>query len=234
MEGDRGQRDRRRRAGVPMRSFAPSRGDAAAARLELNRGGTHLTVRAAEINALCRAVFAGVTPKVAADDGRVAVDYPRLTLGGLLGRPAHRAEIELSPALPWTLAFAGGVEDSAMDLRGLEVTAFDVTGGVGNLRLLLPAPQGDIRVRVEGGASGLTVLRPTAVPVALQIAGGASRLTFDGDRYGAIGGVTRLESHGRDHGAGRYEIEIFGGGTDLNIAEVGDNHPEPESTSGSV
>lgn len=221
MERDRGHQDRQRRSGLPMRTFAPSRGDATAARLELIRGGTHLTVRAAEIDGLCRAVFAGIAPKAAATDGQVTVEYPRFTLAGLLRRPAHRAEIELNPALPWTLTFAGGVEDSAIDLRGLDVKRFAVTGGASNLRLLLPAPRGIVRVRFEGGASTLTVLRPTAVPAALQVTGGASRLTFDGERYGAIGSVTKLESHSRDHNRGRYEIDIFGGGTDLTITETG-------------
>lgn len=203
-----------------MRTFAPPPGDATAARLELTRGRRHLTIQVTEIHELCRAVFAGVAPRVAADHGRVRIAYPRFTLAGPLRHRAHRAKIELNPALPWTLTFTGGVGDSAMDLRGLDLSGFEVTGGASNLELLLPAPRGDVRVCIDGGASRLTLLRPTDVPAMLWVAGGASRLTFDGERYGAVGGVTRLETHGNNE-RNRYEIEVLGGASDLTIAEVG-------------
>lgn len=199
-----------------MRTFAPPRGEATAGRLELIRGRKHLTIHVAEIDELCRAAFAGVAPRVAVERGRVRIAYPRFTLR----HPAHRAEIKLSPALPWTLTFVGGVGDSAMDLRGLDLSGFEITGGASNLRMLLPAPRGDVRVRIDGGGSRLTLLRPADVPAMLRIAGGASRLTFDGERYGAIGGVTRLESHGHNRDHHHYKIEVLGGATDLTIAEV--------------
>lgn len=53
----------------------------------------------------------------------------------------------------------------------------------------------------------------------LNIRGGATRLAFDGERYGAIGGETRLETpnHGSDDG--QYELEILGGARELTVAE---------------
>jgi hypothetical protein len=65
----------------------------------------------------------------------------------------------------------------------------------------------------------LTLLRPAGVAATLGIAGGASRLTFDGERYGAIGGETRLET-ANAASADRYEIEITGGASKLVVAEA--------------
>lgn len=122
-----------------MRTFAPPRDGATQGRLVLSRGRKLLTVRATEIDELCRAEFTGIAPRAS------------------------------------------------------------------NVRLLLPTPRSGVHVRIGGGASGVTVLRPPGIPA--------------GDRYGAIADFTRLESDDRDRQPGHYEIEILGGASDLTIAE---------------
>lgn len=136
-----------------MRTFAPPRDGATQGRLVLSRGRKLLTVRATEIDELCRAEFTGIAPRAS------------------------------------------------------------------NVRLLLPTPRSGVHVRIGGGASGVTVLRPPGILAVLQVGGGVTRLTFDGDRYGAIADFTRLESDDRDRQPGHYEIEILGGASDLTIAE---------------
>jgi len=73
-----------------------------------------------------------------------------------------------------------------------------------------------VHVRFEGGASKVTLLHPQVAAV-LRVAGGASRLAFDGQRYGAVGGETRLESPGAGDAADRYEIEVGGGASELTV-----------------
>lgn len=201
-----------------MQTFAPPRGDATAARLELIRG-RRVTVRAARIGELCRAAFSARLPKTSGADGQVRIEYPRFAFAGFR-RPAHFADIELNAALPWAITLTGGIGDATIDLHALGMVGLDVTGGVSSVRMLLPPPQGGVRVRIESGASGLTLLRPPGVPATLRITGGASRLTFDDERYGAIGGRTELVSPGAGHTRDRYEIDILGGATDLTITEA--------------
>jgi len=187
--------------------------------LELRRGGTHVAIRGGGIDALCRARFERVTPRASARGGRVSIEYPRFSLAGLFRHPAHRAEIELTPALPWSIAVHGGLGASSLDLRGLELHDFQLAGGASGLRLLLPIARGIVRIRVEGGASKLALLLPREVAAVLQITGGASRLAFDGQRYGAIGGETRLETPNAEAAEDRYLIEIAGGVSELTVAE---------------
>lgn len=202
-----------------MRAFAPRRGEATLARLELVRG-RGVTLHAAQNGGeLCRAVLPGRAPKATNDNGCVRIEYPRLTRPRLARRPDHRSEIELNALLPWTLHFLRGLGDSAVDLRALELVGLRVTGGASNVRLLLPQPRGDVRVRIENGASNVALVRPAHVPASLGITGGATRLTFDGERYGAVGGATRLVSSATPTGTG-YEIEVVGGASDLTITEV--------------
>ena len=196
--------------------------DAAEGYLELKRGGTYITIRAGGSHALCRARFWGATPRADARGGRVSIEYPRLSLAGLFRHPAHRAEIELSPTLPWSIAVQGGLGDSSLDLRGLELRTFQLAGGASVLRLMLPIARGTVRVRIEGGATKLTLLRPRGVAAVLRILGGGSRLAFDGERYGSIGGETRLETANADSIQDRYDIEIAGGASELTISEHDD------------
>lgn len=189
------------------------------ARLELTHGGTHVAVRAAEIDDLCRAEFNGVAPNAAAEAGRVTIAYPRFSVRELLRRQAHSAEIELTAALPWSIVFDGGLGDSSADLRGLDLRDFQITGGAGGLRLVLPAPRGVVRVQIGGGASKVTVLHPEGTAVALRIAGGSSKLRFDGQDFGSLGGETRLETPNAGSTADRYELEILGGASELTVAE---------------
>ena len=203
-----------------MKAFTAPRTDAREAHLELIRGGTHITIGAAEIDELCRAAFDGVSPRAAAEDGHVTIAYPRFSFAGLIRHPSHRAKIELSGRLPWSIALAEGLGDSSLDLRGLELRGLDIGGGAANVRIVLPATSEPVSVRVGGGASKVTLLRPPRSAAVLNIGGGATRLAFDGERYGAIGGETRLESPGAGEASDRYEIEIGGGASELTVARA--------------
>lgn len=183
------------------------------------RRAKHLTVRAAAMDALCRGAFVGWTPKARAADGRVTIEYPRPAFAWFPGRP-RRVEIDLNAALAWSLAVRGGVRDATLDLGGLEVRTLDLHGGAADVRVVLPAPYGRVRVTVRGGASNVAFLRPAGVAATLRIGGGASRLTFDEERYGAVGGETRLETSDAGSAADRYELEITGGASRLVVAEL--------------
>ena len=63
----------------------------------------------------------------------------------------------------------------------------------------------------------MTVRRPSEVPVRLQIRGGASKLAFDEQAFGAVGGRTQLQSEGFREVADRYEIAIGGGASNLTV-----------------
>jgi hypothetical protein len=199
-------------------TFSAPLGHARDGRLELRRA-TKVAVRAGAIDGLCRASFKGAAPRTRTESGRVVLLYPRFSLASLRRPPSPRAEIELNAALPWSLAIAGGLGDSTLDLRAVDLRVLDVEGGARGVRVMLPRPRGRIRVAISGGASDVTFLRPTGVSAIVRVAGGASRIQFDGERYGAIGAGTRLETPAAGLQPDHYEIEIDGGATKLTVAE---------------
>ena len=72
----------------------------------------------------------------------------------------------------------------------------------------------------DGGASGVRLTRPDGVPVRLQVRGGASKLAFDAQAFGAIGGGVRLQSPGFEDAAGRYDVIVGGGASRLTVASA--------------
>jgi len=173
----------------------------------------HLAAGAPE-GKLYRAHFSGRPPTVRVADGAVTVQYPRFSL---LDFRKLGAEIALSAELPWELEFSGGISKLRASLEDLELAGLSLRGGASAVEIDLPAPKGLVPIRVLGGASRITLRRPAGTAMRVQVAGGVSSLTFDGQHIGAAGGVARLESSGAAGAADRYELEINGGASHLTV-----------------
>ena len=182
-------------------------------------GTAHLTLRADPgLDRMLQAHFEGSVPKATMKGETVTFRYPRV------GRPfdwrRRRAEVTLTTQVPWDIDVRGGVAALDADLRGIELLGFRVGGGMSGIEVLLPPPIGVVPITIGGGASSVRLLRPEEVPVRLQIRGGASKLAFDHEEFGAIGGRVRLQSHGFDAQADRYEITVGGGASELTVGTV--------------
>jgi hypothetical protein len=57
------------------------------------------------------------------------------------------------------------------------------------------------------------------VPLQLQVQGGANRLEFDEQRFGAVGGDVRLASSGWEGASDRYVVDVSGGASRLTVQE---------------
>ena len=194
------------------------------ARLEFPRGARRLTLQVdAGLPTLYRARFDGPRPEVREANGTVTVDYPRVAPPGWLGLGRRAAEITLSPRAAWALAL-GGVARMRADLRGLELRSLELSGGASDLDLVLPAPRGVVPVRIGGGARAVALRLPAGAAAQLRIGGGASRITFDDQYLGAVGGGIRLRTDDADGAPDRYEIEVGGGASRLTVT-LGETTP---------
>ena len=71
-----------------------------------------------------------------------------------------------------------------------------------------------------GGASRVRIQRPSGVAAQLRVHGGANRLEFDAQHFGAVGGDAVLAGPGWDLASDRYTIEIRGGASRLSVQEL--------------
>jgi DNA-binding MarR family transcriptional regulator len=186
-------------------------------RLRFSSGASRLELRGARIKDLYRATFRGRRPQIAVEsDGTVAVQYKGFSWFGVRD---VGAALTLTTAVPWTIEIRRGVSHLAADLRELQVSAFEITGGITESELSLPRPRGTSTVRIGGGASRFSVKRPRGTAAQVVVRGGASNLVFDAQRLGAVGSATRLATPGWDSAPDRWSIELTGGASDLSVTE---------------
>jgi DNA-binding MarR family transcriptional regulator len=201
-------------------TFSAPLGGLETACLEFAAGASNVRVLAAaeRSDELYSATFEGVQPGVRVQAGVVSVRYRRM---GLLewGTARHAGTVTLNPGVPWSLALHGGASAADIDLRGIELCEFALDGGASKVQLLLPAARGSVSVCLVGGANRVQIQRPAGVPVELQVRGGANRLEFDGQRFGAVGGDLRLASPGWELASDRYVVEVRGGASRLRVQE---------------
>ena len=196
--------------------FSAPLGAASSGRLQFVRGAANVVLRVdSSIDDLYRARFDGPPPEVHARDGAVSIRYPR-TFHPFDWR-RRTAEVTLNPAIPWQIEFHGGLSRLDADLSALRVGSFEVTGGASGVAVTLPRPSGTVSVRVTGGASDVTIHRPEGVAARIRVGRGVSELAFDEQRFGAIGGETRLQTPGYDGAADRYDVEVAGGASKLSV-----------------
>lgn len=190
-----------------------------AGRLEFTKGAARLTIRADQkLDELYHAAFEGPAPEIRVDGGSVTVQQRRRF------RPfdwrSVAATFLLAGAVPWEILLRGGMWKLDADLRELCLIALTVSGGASDIEVRLPAPAGTIPVRISGGASKITLLRPRGSEARAEVAGGASQLVFDDQRLGAVGGRQVLSTPGYTAAANRYEIRFTGGASRVSIATL--------------
>jgi DNA-binding MarR family transcriptional regulator len=192
-------------------------GDVERGRLRFASGASRVELRGARIKDLYRATFDGKRPQVAVEpDGLVTLQYKKFSWFGMAGMSAR---IALTTAVPWAIEIRRGVSHLTADLRELEVSGIEITGGASECELTLPRPRGHATLRVTGGASQLVIKRPRGTAAAVAVRGGASGFVFDDQRLGAVGGAIRLTTPAWDSAPDRWSIELTGGASNLSITE---------------
>jgi len=200
-------------------SSAPPSASERAHRLELVRA-LNLTLRGdRSMQDLYRTRFEGRPPRVRKQDDSVTVEYPR----GLLGLDRRRSAswITLNAGVPWRIEALGTLTKLTADLGGVALQAFEVSkGGASRVVLTLPRPSGEVPIRIAGGLYDVRIQRPAGVPARVQVAGGASQLTLDDQRFRAVGGGVNWRHPDYDGAEDRYEVVVRGGAKALTVGTL--------------
>jgi hypothetical protein len=162
---------------------------------------------------LVRGVFDGTLPRVHVEGGAVELGYSRWA--GFLC--AQGGQLDLHPDLPWRIEIHGGLSGFHAQLSDLSLNAFSVYGGVSDVLIELPEPEGCVPIELHGGVERLTLVRPHGAALRIQIHGGAVNLQVDDTFLGSVGGGLRWQTEG-DAQVGYYDVRIHGGACRLAVA----------------
>ena len=116
-------------------------------------------------------------------------------------------------------------EDYTAPLGSITHGRLQFTRGAANATLRADSSMGDLyRARFDGPPpevhardGAVTIHRPAGVAARLSVGRGASKLAFDEQRFGAIGGKTRLQTSDYDGATDRYDVEVTGGASKLSV-----------------
>jgi class 3 adenylate cyclase len=163
---------------------------------------------------LYRTRFEGAPPKVRVGGGVIAFEYGPRFRPGDWGRQA--AEVTLNPSVRWRIEAPRGLEKLRADLSGIQLLGLEVQHATSKAELTLPRPAGGVLLRF-GGASEVTIHRPTGTAARVQVTGGGSRVSFDDQFYKAVGGEASWKTSDFDQAADRYDIDFSRGVRDLVV-----------------
>ena len=98
-------------------------------------------------------------------------------------------EIGLASDVPTSLTINVGAGDFDVDLSDVRVTDARINVGASSMRLVLPKASGDVAIRMNGGASNITIVVPDGIEARIATTGGLLSLRSDNTSLGTGGGT---------------------------------------------
>jgi len=135
----------------------------------------------------------------------------------LFGSNRRHVVLTLTDRIPWTIQVGGGAANLRLDLRHLQLLKLEVSGGANRMDAQLPAAKGTVMLEVSGGFSNLALHAPAETQWRIGVSGGANAITINGSTTGALSGDFERQSAGYGTATNRYDIQISGGASHLDL-----------------
>lgn len=132
-------------------------------------------------------------------------------------RVTNEATIRLHPAPTWDISLGAGAASAELDLRPFDLKSVDIEAGATSVKLLLGMPKNEMEVRVEAGASSITIEVPEQAGCAISIDAPLSSKHFEGFEKVESG---RYETEGFSGAAGTIRISIEAGVSKVSVIRV--------------
>lgn len=134
----------------------------------------------------------------------------------LFGGGQRHILVTLTTAIPWSVQVSGGAGDMRLDVRELQVSKIEISGGAHRIDAQLPSPKGTVAVDISGGANDVTLRAPAGSQWRVSVSGGVSAVTINGSSSGGFGDFQR-ESSGYSGATDRFNIDISGGASHVDF-----------------
>jgi hypothetical protein len=117
-----------------------------------------------------------------------------------------------------------GAGEFDIDLGDMRVTEGSIDIGAASLRIALPKPSGEVRIRIDGGASSMVVTVPDGIEAKVSTSGGLLSLRSDNTRLGSGGGTggcvacgSSVETSGYSAARDRVTVTITAGASSIAV-----------------
>jgi len=130
--------------------------------------------------------------------------------------------IGLAPEVPITLDIESGIEDSTLNLDGLNLNAFAGNFGLGDISITLPQPEQSYTVDLNAGVGNIIIMLPEGAAVRLEANQGIGNLNVErlqevSSEESPVGNIGVWETEGFGNADTGITITINGGLGDITI-----------------
>lgn len=203
-------------AGTPLSSESVSRDGATSLALGVSGGAGDFTVSGGASELVeARATGGDLRVRTERRAGRVEVDIDDGDGSFPFGHGAVELAVVVASDVPAALEVSAGAGDVRVDMRSIVVTGASVEAGAGDITVVLPAPRGDVPVRVESGAAEIVIEVPDGVEARVTVSGGAFSLDSDNGRLRAEGGTA--QTSGYASATDRVTVTVEAGAASVHI-----------------
>jgi hypothetical protein len=137
---------------------------------------------------------------------------------------AGDVDIRVASDIPTSLTINVGAGEFDVDLSDVRVTDATVNVGASSMRFVVPKPSGDVAIRMNGGASTITLVVPDGVEARILTTGGLLSLRSDNSRIGSGGGTggcvacgSLVETRGYGVARDRVTVTISAGASSIVV-----------------
>lgn len=133
------------------------------------------------------------------------------------GRGQRHLDLTLNSGVPWNVHVGGGANSDQLDLRSLQLTGVDLSGGATNAHIVMPAAKGKVQVSVSGGANNVTLQVPAGAALRVRASGGANSVDVLGHRLSAFSGDSSYQTDNFDSATDQYLVSLEGGASNVKV-----------------
>jgi cell wall-active antibiotic response 4TMS protein YvqF len=202
-----------------------ARGDATQLSLTLNGGATRSYHVSGGATQLVEAHSANADLRVR-NSGTTRADVRLDQTSSGFFHPVNDGDVQIRIAsdVPTSLTVNVGAGEFDVDLSDVRVTAATVNVGASSMRLVLPKPNGDVAIRMNGGASNIAIVVPGGIEARIATTGGLLSLRSDNTRLGSGGGTggcvacgSSVETSGYSAAQSRVTLTISAGASSIVV-----------------
>lgn len=200
-------------AAVPGGGVTGPRSGLHDATLDLSAGAVQLTVQSSSLGTtLYRVVADGGTPP------QVSFSAPTLAVrtgDGPSRQNPKTLTVVLNQDVRWKMNLNGGATHEVVDFRSGRLQSLALSAGANQMDIDVGPPQGQVPVRVTGGANQIALRVPSGAAASLHVQGAANSVVINGQSKGRIAGGASFDVG--SSAADRYQFDLVAGINTLSL-----------------
>lgn len=176
-----------------------------AARYRIEGGARELVEATSDRDLLCLTSRANASSR-----GDVVISQSGTRIGG-----SADVSVKVANDVPLSLTMNAGAGDFLVDLHDVKVTEARFAMGAASTTLVLPHPAGDVTVRIDGGASSVTIEIPADVEARVTVSGGLVSSSSSNPRATKDGNI--IQTTGYAGAKDRVTVTVTGGASSVVV-----------------